>query len=404
MQNGLVRLTQANRFRTSDGLTGMIMQGELGQVEWLRGGQALVRFPEDSVTILGGPSREQKVVLDQSKFQLIQLAGPPASPFVDDWVSPRLLCLQCHQLWSRSAKGTNVCPIDGFKLVDIGTAQEDKILSSGQMTSINGLNFVPLSPFSKGYATDIYKVKSELYGTCIAKVLSPRFCNDLRWVQPFRDEHVRFEKFSHSNLVKALGFGVAQKRPFIILEHADGKTLAQTLWLHGSLPLYDALFMARDVAETLLYLANKGLIYEALNPREIVILPNSDIKLLDLGRAPPMGQLIESLSSGGAFGGDASYTAPELLQGEPETLSSNVYSLGCILFESLSGTNPFREQNILLTGRKQLTSARPEVGSLREGRVCPPKVRDFLKRMIAINPGDRPTIKEVYQELYQLSR
>lgn len=406
MQNGLVRLTEANRFRTSDGLTGMIMQGELGEVEWLRGGQALVRFPEAAVTILGGPSREQKLVLPESKFEVVPLAGPKAAPFVDDWVGRRLLCLQCNALWSPSTpgnRGPHVCPADGFKLVDIGTAQEDKILGAGRIVSVDGESYIPDRQFSMGYASDLYMVRSQRYGKCVAKVLHQKYSNDLNRAVPFREESLRSSKFKHENLVRALDFGVAELRPFIIFEWLEGKTVAQILWQHGSMHLYDALFMARDVAETMVFLAARGIHHEDLNPSEIMMLPNSDVKLLDLGKRGPVAALSTSFTSGGAFGGDASYTAPEILNGAESTLASNIYSLGCILFEALAGRNPFRADSVLETSRRQLDTQRPEIASLREGRVCPPKIKQLVKQMIAIEPNQRPTIQEVRDQLTTLS-
>ncbi len=403
-RSGLVRLTEANRFRTSDGLTGMIMQGELGELEWLRGEEAQVLFREDAVTILGGPVRQQRLVLNKDKFEVIPVAGPAAAPFVDDWISTRLLCLQCNSLWSPSSRGANVCPNDSAKLVDIGPAQEDNILGAGTLVSVDGESYIPERPFSRGYSSDLYTVRHAKHGQCIAKVLNKKFSQDLKWVAPFREEGIRLSSLTHRNLVRALDFGVAEKRPFIIFEFLEGKTLAQILWHHGSMCLYDALFMALDVAETLLFLTNVGIHYEDLNPREIVLLANSQIKLIDLGRRSPVGPLSETLSSGGSFGGDAGYTSPEILQGNPSTDASTVYSLGCVLFEALAGKNPFKAGNLIVTGRRQLDSVRPEITSLREGRVCPPKVRDFIRQMLAIDPPVRPTMYEVRERLTQLSR
>ena len=180
-------------------------------------------------------------------------------------------------------------------------------------------------------------------------------------------------RLSHPNVVSVFDAGEDGGRPYIVMEHVEGQTVAELLARRGRLPPDEARGLALQAARGLAHAHAAGLVHRDIKPQNLLLREDGTLKVADFGIARAAEDT--SLTQPGTVLGTAAYLAPEQARGEQATPASDVYSLGAVLYE-------------LLTGRPPLETAAP----VRE--LAPEVPRDFedvVMRCLARNPSYRPT-------------
>ncbi len=182
-------------------------------------------------------------------------------------------------------------------------------------------------------------------------------------------------RLSHPNIVTLFDLGRSERGPYLVFELLRGEALSARL-ARGPLPVEEAVRVATEVARALACAHDQGVVHRDLKPGNVFLCSDGPVKVLDFGLAHAFGRRRES-------GGTPAYMAPEQWRGAPEDERTDVFALGVLLFELLSGTLPFPGDD----GGRAATSSRAAPGLDVPGR---PELGDLLARMLAKDPVERP--------------
>jgi serine/threonine protein kinase len=200
------------------------------------------------------------------------------------------------------------------------------------------------------------------------------------------DEAKTLARFSHPSLVQVYDAGTDNSgRPWVVMEFVDGETLAQLI-TRGPLPLNEVTAVGRAVAEALDHVHAQGRIHRDVKPANVQVRTDGGVKLMDFGIA----RLVDAarVTSTGLMVGTASYLAPEQVAGEPVGPATDVYALGLMLLEALTGTREYAGPAVEAAMAR--LSRGPEIPSH-----LPASWISLLGAMTARHPDDRPTAAEV---------
>ena len=175
------------------------------------------------------------------------------------------------------------------------------------------------------------------------KVLSSPFDRDKEFVERFAREAHAAARLNHPNIVAVYDSGSDDGTHFIVTELVEGETLADLLQREGALPPERVVEIARQVCHALEAAHEKGVVHRDVKPGNVMITPEGRVKVVDFGIARAAGA--ESVTRTGLVMGSASYLSPEQARGGPGDERSDIYSLGCVLYQMLTGRPPFVAEN-----------------------------------------------------------
>src|SRR5215472_6702905 len=193
-----------------------------------------------------------------------------------------------------------------------------------------------------GMAT-VWRATDQMLGREVAvKILSPQYAADPGFLARFEREARLAARLSHPRLVTVFDCGTDRGAAFIVMELVRGRTVRQVLDQSGLLPPGEAVAIAAAVCEALDVAHAAGLVHRDIKPANIA-LSDGEVKVLDFGiaRADDPGGATRTV---GVLG-TAAYLSPEQASGAPAGPSSDLYSLGCVLFEMLTGVPPFSAES-----------------------------------------------------------
>jgi eukaryotic-like serine/threonine-protein kinase len=195
-----------------------------------------------------------------------------------------------------------------------------------------------------GGMAEVYEGRDRLLDRQVAiKVPLPQYAHDPAFQQRFRREAQAAASLSNPGVVAVYDTGMHGGTPFIVMEFVGGRTLKETILAEGPLHPDRAAAIAADVCSALAAAHARGLVHRDVKPPNVMLTPTGRVKLMDLGIA--RADTAESATQTGAHTamiGTALYLSPEQAQGQPVDPRSDLYSLGCCLYEMLTGTVPFR--------------------------------------------------------------
>ena len=207
----------------------------------------------------------------------------------------------------------------------------------------------------------------------------------------FAREARALSSINHPGIVRYIAHGVTSAGdPYLAMEWVEGEDLSQRLARMGALTVAETIAIARGVAEALGEAHARGVLHRDIKPQNL-ILPASDVsrvKVADFGIAKLEAQS-RTITAKGSFVGTPAYAAPEQVRDEAEACPRvDVFSLGCVLFECLTGRPVFSGESVMAIFAKVLFEEVPHIGDLR--RDVPQPLGDLLARMLSKNPGERP--------------
>ncbi len=236
-----------------------------------------------------------------------------------------------------------------------------------------GGRYAVVERVGSGGMAEVYRARDELLGRDVAvKVLNDRLSHDRSFVERFRREARSAANLNHPNVVSLYDYGSDEGAYYIVMEFIEGKSLGDIVAESGALLPERAAEIASDVAAALERAHSSGLVHRDIKPTNIMVTPSGQTKVTDFGIARALGQSSEQtqMTQTGMVIGTAAYLSPEQAQGNPVDARSDVYSLGCVLYEMLSARAPF-------TGDTPLAIAYKHV---REDPVAPSTVNPDVPR------------------------
>lgn len=243
-----------------------------------------------------------------------------------------------------------------------------------------------LEDIGKGGMAHVYKaVQVSLNRTVAIKEIKPSIAASDELVERFKREARTSAGLVHENIIQVYNFGEPKKGSlFIVMEYVDGLDLKTLFRKAGTVPPRIAAIVARDVARALAYAHSRGLVHRDVKPGNIMISSDGDIKLMDFGIVREMDS---DLTRTGAFLGTPSYMSPEQFLGEQIKSASDIFSLGVVLFEVLSGKKPFAADNESSLSKKVRTEKEPKLREINPA--VPRKMQAIIARALKKDPRKR---------------
>lgn len=285
--------------------------------------------------------------------------GSSSMPPADKYASLQKMCLACNKTFTGAI---TTCPDDGTQLVPFGG---DENLGTMIMDKYKILELCGKGGMGKVYlAEDISKKNSFV----AVKMLHAQLSEDKVSVKRFQQEASAAADLKHPNLIQQHDYGMVDgKQPFLVMEYLQGESLAELLRREGPLNPVRCLRIFSQVMDGLHYAHQKGVVHRDIKPSNILLLDDSNggeevVKVLDFGLAklmPWSGKESQHLTKTGEVFGSPIYMSPEQCMGKPLEPSSDIYSLGITVFESLTGRPPFKGQNVVQTASKHLSDPPP---------------------------------------------
>ncbi|MBK5230793.1 MAG: serine/threonine protein kinase, partial [Thermoleophilia bacterium] len=237
-----------------------------------------------------------------------------------------------------------------------------------------------------GMATVYKAFDATLERPVALKVMRREVTGDPDQLERFRREARAAAKLSHAHIVTVIDAGEENGRPYIVFEYVPGETLKQRIKSRGRLPVTEAVAYAIEIGSALVAAHGAGLVHRDVKPQNVLLDSAGHAKVADFGIAREL-EANDGLTKTGRVLGTTDYVAPEQAMGEDVTGQSDVYSLGIVLFEMLTGEVPFKGENHVAVAMKHVKEQLPDVQRLR------PEVSSTLaavvEKMTAKEPVDR---------------
>lgn len=334
------------------------------------------------------------------RAELKELANKSTDPQVR--VGSSQLCMSCGREYPDLPSGSR-CPADGAKLLPIGeTPMLGQILEGRfELTEFVG----------NGGVGDVYKARDlTLNSWAAVKFLNDRTLHNESFVRRLSREAEVLAQLDHPNVVKFLGSGASESgMPFVAMSFEEGVSLEDVLSETGALPLSEAIPIFVQVCDALSHAHSRGIIHRDLTPRNIMIARSAagpEAKLIDFGLSKWVPRIQRSktrLTNTGLVCGTPSYMSPEQCTGRAIDERSDIYSMGCILYETLTGVPPFIGVGVADTLRKQVQEEAPNIASLVPN--LPAALTKLVNQCLQKKPEKRPrTAQEIKKVLNSLPR
>ncbi|MBI5542885.1 MAG: serine/threonine protein kinase [Deltaproteobacteria bacterium] len=320
--------------------------------------------------------------------------------------SEKLICPSCSQTLDGDP---SACPHCGGDLRGLGATNETlagsknarRPASSGPSTGdVIDRRYKILDKLGEGGMGAVYKVEHVRMGKLVAlKLLRPEAAFDRNALKRFHQEAQIVSKLSHPNTVSVFDFGeLPDGALFMAMEYVPGRDLARLLEAEGAFSERRAVLVAIQILRSLAEAHDAGIVHRDVKPANVMLLRTREgedfVKLLDFGIA----KLAEAVrgredkrhtTGAGDFGGTPRYRSPEQVAGEPLDGRSDLYSLGALLFELLTGKSLFDGPTPMAIAAKHLNQKPPRTSEIAAHLGISPGVEAVLEKALAKNPRDR---------------
>ena len=243
-----------------------------------------------------------------------------------------------------------------------------------------------LEILGEGGMAFVYKARDTQLERLVAiKTLKPNYVNQETFVERFKREAKTAANLNHPNIVQIFDWGI-EDEPFFVMEYIEGNTLTSIIAKNRTISLSDILFIGAQVSSGLHAAHEKGLVHRDIKPGNIMITPDGKVKVTDFGIVSLQNEESDITKTGSILG-TASYISPEQAQGKPVSIESDLYSLGTVLYELITGKPPFTGDTPISTATKHLTERPEKPSSFR--RDLPKGVESAIMKLLEKATYDR---------------
>lgn len=254
-----------------------------------------------------------------------------------------------------------------------------------------------IKSLGEGGMADVYLAVDTILNREVAiKMLRGELSNDPVTLLRFQREANAASKLNHPNVVQVFDVGEYEGRHYIVMEHVRGRTLKQLIQLRGALHKEEAVNIMKQVVSAVQHAHEHHIIHRDIKPQNIMIKDDGTVKITDFGIA--LAHDAVQLTQSDSVLGSAHYLAPETTRGEPATNQIDIYALGIVFYELLSGDVPFHGDNPVQIAMKHLSE---EIPSIREfNPSLPQAVENIIIKATVKNRAQRyKTAQEMYDDL-----
>ena len=249
-----------------------------------------------------------------------------------------------------------------------------------------------------GGMAEVYRAHDKLLDRPVAvKILHPQLANDAEFIEKFNREAKAAAKLAHANIVNIYDVGVDQGNNFIVMEYVGGDTLKNYIQKAGCLETEEALHIAMEIASALCAAHRSNLIHCDIKPHNILVMNDGKVKVTDFGIARAVSS--STMTYGGDVIGSVHYFSPEQAKGTAITPKTDIYSLGIVMYEMLSGRLPFNGETSVSIALKHLQDTALPLRQVNSN--IPPIVEAIVQKAMAKDANERPSSEEMLQDISQ---
>ncbi len=238
----------------------------------------------------------------------------------------------------------------------------------------------------EGGMSYVYKaIDKQLQRTVAIKTLKPNYVEQEKFVERFKREAQTAANLNHPNIVQIFDWGIGDE-PFFVMEYIEGNTLTSIIANKRTISMNDILFIGAQVSSGLQAAHSKGLVHRDIKPGNIMITPEGKVKVTDFGIVSLQNEESDITKTGSILG-TASYISPEQAQGKPVSKESDLYSLGTVLYELITGRPPFDGDTPIATATKHITDKPEKLSTYRAD--IPKGIENAVLKLLHKYPKDR---------------
>jgi len=253
-----------------------------------------------------------------------------------------------------------------------------------------------------GGMADVYKAIDIIDDRVVAvKILKTEFSNDEEFLRRFRNESKAIAVLSHPNIVKIYDVGFTEKIQFIVMEYIDGITLKEFMEQQGILKWKDAIHFVIQILRALQHAHDRGIVHRDIKPQNIMLFPDGTIKVMDFGIARFAREEGKTLSDKAI--GSVHYISPEQARGDITDEKSDIYSIGVMLYEMLTGQKPFDADNPVSVALMHMQSKARNPREINE--TIPEGLEDIVVRAMQKDANKRyQSASEMIKDIEEFKR
>jgi len=298
------------------------------------------------------------------------------------------LCLICN--FQTATDGQDICPRDGSSMVTVG---EDPLLG----LVVEGRYRIE-SVIGQGSAGTVYKAIQELIGREVAiKVLHDYLVSDEEFIKRFRQEAKASSRLSHPNIITIYDFGVLPKtgRPYIAMDLLRGTPLSEMIADRGYLPMEEAIPILSQVCAALAEAHRQGVVHRDVKPENMVLVERSGQKMFPIVVDFGIARLVQEesdvakITRTGTVCGSPTYMSPEQCTSSKVDHRSDIYSVGIVIYETLTGTVPFMSDELAKVMAMHLTDPPTPLNKVRPDLQFPEMLERVVAKALSKSPDDR---------------
>jgi len=254
-----------------------------------------------------------------------------------------------------------------------------------------------IKTIGEGGMANVYLAMDTILNREVAvKVLRGDLADDEKFVRRFQREALSASKLSHPNIVEMYDVGEDNGMYYIVMEYVDGKTLKSLVKKRGALTIPEVIDIMTQLTSGLMCAHDSYIIHRDIKPQNVLILEDGRVKITDFGIAMALNS--NELTQTNSVMGSVHYLPPEQANGSGSTIKSDIYSLGILMYELVTGKLPFKGDNAVEIAIKQMKEPIPSV--CKQNPSIPQSIENIILKACAKNPKNRyENVKQMYDDI-----